>query len=400
MLSLLLAMTLATQTGSAPPGRGISETLAQERAAVIRALRYDLSFIVPTDVGEPVQGRATVRFTLAAPHRVVFDFAQPPDRIRTVMSGGAAVEPQFQDGHLVIPADVTKAGENEIVIEFVAGNEPFNRDREFLYTLFVPARAHRAFPCFDQPDLKARYTLSLDVPAGWETIANSPVTATESDARRTRVRFAETPPIPTYLFSFVTGRFSVETARRNGREFRMLHRETDAAKVARNRDAIFDLHAAALAWLEDYTAIPYPFAKFDFVAVPSFQFGGMEHPGAILYNATGLLLDETATQNQMLDRASLIAHETSHMWFGDLVTMQWFNDVWMKEVFANFMAGKIVNPSFPQVNHELRFLLANYPAAYQIDRTAGIKSDPAAAGEPRGSRPAVRRRSSIRRRRS
>jgi aminopeptidase N len=364
-------MTLATQTGSAPPGRGISETLAQERAAVIRALRYDLSFVVPTDVGEPVQGRATVRFTLAAPHRVVFDFAQTPDRIRTVKSGGAAVEPRFQDGHLVIPADVTKAGENEIVIEFLAGNEPFNRDREFLYTLFVPARAHRAFPCFDQPDLKARYTLSLDVPAGWETIANSPVTATESDAQRTRVRFAETPPIPTYLFSFVTGRFSVETARRNGREFRMLHRETDAAKVARNRDAIFDLHAAALAWLEDYTAIPYPFAKFDFVAVPSFQFGGMEHPGAILYNATALLLDESATQNQLLDRASLIAHETSHMWFGDLVTMQWFNDVWMKEVFANFIAGKIVNPSFPRVNHDLRFLLANYPAAYQIDRTAG-----------------------------
>jgi aminopeptidase N len=364
-------MTLATQTGSAPPGQGISETLAQERAAAIRALRYDLSFIVPTDPGEPVQGRATVRLTLAVPHRIVFDFAQPPDRIRTVKSGGAAVEPEFQDGHLIIPAHSTKAGENEIVIEFVAGSEPFNRDREFLYTLFVPARAHRAFPCFDQPDLKARYTLALDVPAGWETIANSPATATESNAQRTRVRFAETPPMPTYLFSFVTGRFSVETALRNGREFRMLHRETDAAKVARNRDAIFDLHAAALAWLEDYTAIPYPFAKFDFVAVPSFQFGGMEHPGAILYNATGLLLDESATQNQLLDRASLIAHETSHMWFGDLVTMQWFNDVWMKEVFANFMAGKIVNPSFPRVNHDLRFLLANYPAAYQVDRTAG-----------------------------
>ncbi len=142
----------------------------------------------------------------------------------------------------------------------------------------------------------------------------------------------------------------------------MFHRETDAAKVARNRDAVFDLHATALAWLEDYTGIPYPFGKFDFVAIPSFQFSGMEHPGAILYNAASLLLDESATQNQMLDRASVIAHETSHMWFGDLVTMRWFNDVWMKEVFANFMAAKIVNPSFPQVNHDLRFLLAHYPA--------------------------------------
>jgi aminopeptidase N len=372
MLSLLLAMTLANQTGSAPPpGRGIPETLARERAAAIRALRYDLSFFVPTDVGEPVQGRAVVRFTLAAPHRIVFDFAQPPDGVRSVRAGGATIAASFEDGHLVVPARATKAGENEIVVEFLAGNDPFNRDREFLYTLFVPARAHRAFPCFDQPDLKARYTLALDVPAGWEALANAPVSSTESDGQRTRVRFAETQPIATYLFSFVTGKFSVERAQRNGREFRMLHRETDAAKVARNRDAIFDLHAAALAWLEDYTAIPYPFGKFDFVAIPSFQFGGMEHPGAILYNATGLLLDESATQNQMLDRANLIAHETSHMWFGDLVTMQWFNDVWMKEVFASFMAGKIVNPSFPKVNHDLRFLLANYPAAYQIDRTAG-----------------------------
>ena len=127
----------------------------------------------------------------------------------------------------------------------------------------------------------------------------------------------------------------------------MFHRETDAAKVARNREAIFDLHAAALDWLEKYTAIPYPFGKFDFLLVPAFQFGGMEHPGAIFYNANGLLLDESATQDQMLGRASVIAHETAHMWFGDLVTMQWFNDVWMKEVFANYMAAKIVNPAFP-----------------------------------------------------
>jgi aminopeptidase N len=371
MLSLLLAMTLANQTGSIPPGRGIPETLARERAAAIRALRYDLAFIVPAEVSEPVQGRAIVRFTLTAPHRVVFDFAQPPDRIRSLRASGAVLTPLFQDGHLVVPASATKAGENEIVIEFLAGNDPFNRDREFLYTLFVPARAHRAFPCFDQPDLKARYTLTLDVPAGWETVANGPVSTTESDGQRTRVRFAETPPIPTYLFSFVTGKFSVESAQRNGREFRMLHRETDAAKVARNRDAIFDLHAVALAWLEEYTAIPYPFPKFDFVAVPSFQFSGMEHPGAMLYNAASLLLDESATQNQMLDRANVIAHETAHVWFGDLVTMQWFNDVWMKEVFASFMAGKIVNPSFPQVNHDLRFLLVNYPGAYLVDRTAG-----------------------------
>ena len=102
----------------------------------------------------------------------------------------------------------------------------------------------------------------------------------------------------------------------------MFHRETDPKKVARNRDAVFDLHASSLAWLENYTALPYQFGKFDFVLVPSFQFGGMEHPGSIFYNAASVLLDESATENQMLGRASLIAHETAHMWFGDLVTMR------------------------------------------------------------------------------
>jgi aminopeptidase N len=371
MLSLLLAAALASQIGAAPPGRGVSEVLARERASTIRSLRYELTFVVPAATDQPVQGRVTLRFVLDAPHRVVIDFAEPGERVRSVRGGGIDLPVTFGDGHLTIPAQATKAGENEIAIEFVAGDDPLNRDQEFLYTLFVPARAHHAFPCFDQPDLKARYSLSLDVPVGWEAIANGAVVVVESDAQRTRVRFEETQPISTYLFSFVAGRFSVETAQRDGREFRMFHRETDAALVARNRDAIFDLHASALAWLEEYSSVPYPFGKFDFVAIPSFQFAGMEHPGAILYNSTSLFLEESATQNQMLGRASLIAHETAHMWFGDLVTMRWFDDVWMKEVFASFMAAKIVNPSFPEVHHDLRFLLANYPAAYGVDRTAG-----------------------------
>ena len=180
----------------------------------------------------------------------------------------------------------------------------------------------------------------------------------------------------------------------------MFHRETDAAKVARNRDAIFDLHARALAWLEDYTGIPYPFGKFDFVLIPSFQFGGMEHPGAIYYNASGLLLDETATQNQLLGRASVISHETAHMWFGDLVTMKWFNDVWMKEVFANFMAAKIVNPSFPTVNHDLRFLLSELPVGLRRRSHGRRQSDPAGARESERGRARSTAPSSIRRRRS
>ena len=171
----------------------------------------------------------------------------------------------------------------------------------------------------------------------------------------------------------------------------MFHRETDAAKVARNRDAIFDLHAAALAWLEKYTAIPYPFGKFDFLLVPAFQFGGMEHPGSIFYNANGLLLDESATQDQMLGRASVIAHETAHMWFGDLVTMRWFTDVWMKEVFANHMAAKIVNPAFP--GDQSRPAVPGGLLSVRLRRRSHRRDerDPPAARQPERGRHALRR---------
>ena len=369
-MSLLIAMALAAQL-SESPGRGVSEALAAERAAAIRDLRYDLAFVIPAERRDRVDGRAVVRLRLDAPRRLVFDFAQPSGNVRSVTVGGSLVMPQFIDGHIIIPATATRAGANEIAFDFTAGDDALNRNDEFLYTLFVPARAQLAFPSFDQPDLKARYRLTLTLPSGWMAVSNGSEVERTNQQARTVVKFAETEPLSTYLFAFAAGRFSEETAERNGRVFRFLHRETDAAKVARNRDAIFELHASALRWLEDYTSIPYPWGKFDFVLIPSFQFSGMEHAGAIFYNQSGLMLDPSATQNQLLDRASVIAHETAHMWFGNLVTMRWFDDVWMKEVFANFMAAKIVNPSFPQVNHELRFLLDHYPSAYQVDRTAG-----------------------------
>src|SRR5688500_17495323 len=164
MLALILATMLTSQTGVEAPRPGIPESLARERAETIGALRYELAFTIPSDITERVLGRVAVRFTLSAPRRIVLDFAQPRDNVRSVRAGTRDVAFQFADGHLTIPAEATSAGENELLIEFVAGNEPLNRDREFLYTLFVPARAHLAFPCLDQPDLKARYTLSLDVP--------------------------------------------------------------------------------------------------------------------------------------------------------------------------------------------------------------------------------------------
>ncbi len=202
-------------------------------------------------------------------------------------------------------------------------------------------------------------------------MSNAPLASLIEDAETAKFRFQTSDLISSYLFSFVAGKFETVEREIDGRSMVMLHRETDDEKVARNVDAIFELHAAALDWLEDYTGIDYPYQKFGFALIPAFQYGGMEHVGAIQYRADGLFLDESPSDSRLLGRAGLISHETAHMWFGNLVTMEWFNDVWTKEVFANFMAAKIVNPGFPDINHDLNFLVRHYPSAYSVDRTSG-----------------------------
>jgi aminopeptidase N len=351
---------------------GVGLDLAAERAERVADLRYALDFSIPGTRTEPIEGRAQIAFTLRGAVRpLVLDFAPGLEKIARAEVNGRDERLLAGRAHVVVPSAHLREGPNTLDLWFTAGDASLNRGDEFMYTLFVPSRAHLAFPCFDQPSLKATFALTLEYPEGWAAVANGVEIESATRGGRTRAHYAETRPLATYLFAFAAGKFSIETAERGGRTFRMFHRETDPIKITRNRDAIFDLHASALAWLEQYTGIPYPWGKFDFFLVPAFQFGGMEHAGAIFYNAPPLLLEESATKDQHLGRASVIAHETAHMWFGDLVTMRWFDDVWMKEVFANFMAAKIVNPSFPEVNHDLRFLYAHYPAAYEVDRTTG-----------------------------
>ncbi|MFW6199855.1 MAG: M1 family aminopeptidase, partial [Gemmatimonadota bacterium] len=279
----------------------------------------------------------------------------------------------FVHDHLVIPGDaLPRRGPVELRLTFEAGDGSLNRNEDYLYTLFVPDRAHSSLPVFDQPNLRARFRLELEVPEGWRATSNGAGVGVDAGPRDRRVyRFAETEPIPTYLFAFTAGRFEREEDRGAGRSLVFHHRETDSARVRRNLEDLFDLHVTALEWLEDYAGTADPFGGFGFVAVPGFQYSGMEHPGAIYYRASSLFLDESTTQAELLGRASVIAHETAHLWFGDLVTMEWFDDVWMKEVFANFMAAKIVHPSFPELNHDLRFFLSHHPAAYSVDRSGG-----------------------------
>ncbi len=351
---------------------GVSKLLATYRDATIKDVSYKLSFSIPEGKDAPVTGEAVIDFSLTSKREpVVIDFSVPEEYMHSLQVNGKATDLSVINGHLIIDKkDLTK-NFNRIELSFRAGDLSLNRNEDFLYTLFVPDRASSAFPCFDQPDMKARFSLTLIMPSGYRAISNSPAVSNDTTDSKITVRFSETKPISTYLFAFAAGKFELLEKEIDGVKMEMLHRETRPGYIENNADEIFRLHYNSLKWLENYTQISYPFDKFGFVLIPSFQYSGMEHPGSIYYRASSLLLDESPTLNEKLSRASLIAHETSHIWFGDLVTMKWFDDVWLKEVFAGYMSDKIVSPDFPDVNHELRFLLTRFPAAYAVDRTRG-----------------------------
>lgn len=351
---------------------GVSRELAQFRKEHFEGVRYNLFFSIPESREEAVTGTAEITLAVREKQPVIIDFRGEPEQVASVLLNGRKVPYTVKDEHIVIGAKDVANGENRVTVEFTANDQSLNRRDEFLYTLLVPDRARTLFPCFDQPDMKSLFTLSLEVPSSWQAVANGAIEQVDSTSvtGRRRVYFRETEPLSTYLFSFVAGKLTRETYSRDGRDISIYHRETDPKKVAQCPDIaseVFD----ALEWQEEYTQIPYPFAKYDLIILPGFQFSGMEHTGATLYTDGRMFLNENPTLNERLGRSSLIAHETSHMWFGDFVTMEWFNDVWTKEVFANFYASRMIEPLFPEVNHSLNFMLDYIPAAYSEDRTAG-----------------------------
>ena len=350
--------------------KGVSLQMATERKKSISEVSYQLYFEIPANQNEKITARNTIHFkwNKATSKFLYIDFNESEDKITKLMVNGKKVAIDFENEHLLIPADMLTP-DNEIIIDFVAGDLSLNRNPDYLYTLFVPDRASTCFPAFDQPDIKASYTLELLVPLDWEAVSNGETDNINKASNKKRYQFSSTKPISTYQFAFATGKFKKATDYVSG--MTMYYRETDSAKVLSNLESIFEIHNQSREWLEEYTTTPYPFQKLDFVLIPTFQYGGMEHPGNIFYRESSLILEESASINQKLRRANLIAHETAHMWFGNLVTMKWFNDVWLKEVFANFMAAKMVNPQFPEIDHDLKFLMAHYPAAYAIDRSEG-----------------------------
>ncbi|RBQ07605.1 M1 family aminopeptidase [Pedobacter miscanthi] len=372
LLPLLISTGFAQQVKqSIAVEPGVSFALATSRSASISNIQYQLHFNIPAEQTALIHSTESIDFKLNKIDQLQIDFKQNTDHLKTISVNGEATAISFKDEHILIEPQYLKLGNNHIEIAFIAGNESLNRNKDFLYALFVPDHARTVFPCFDQPDLKANFLLSLTVPIDWKVMANAVKKDSLLQANTITYHFKNSDKLPTYLFSFTAGRYTFINKKMKDRNMEFLHRETDSAKIKLSVDSVFVAHRDAIDFLEDWTAIKFPFQKVGFVGVPDFQFGGMEHPGEVQYKASALFLDQGATKDQFISRSNLISHETAHMWFGDLVTMKWFNDVWMKEVFANFMADKVTEKLMGKSTFDLKFLQDHYPAAYGVDRTLG-----------------------------
>ena len=387
LMTVLSALMFAS-CSSGPDGEmlcdGVPLQLAEWRSGVLSDVRYDLHFRIISDSDIEIKACESVSFILSKKVDAVLDFAGERAGEVRVSIDSAEIPVRIVNEHIVIPSKYLVKGRNVIDMEFIAGNSALNRRDGCIYTLFVPDRARTVFPCFDQPDIKARYALTLDIPEQWKAVSNSPLAGDCADllygsSSEVSIKqdilpglrrwvFSPTAPLPTYLFAFAAGEFEYQyfSEYRTG----AFHRGKDPAQTAQIPEIAREVRFA-LDWLEEYTGMPYPFAKYDFVVLPGFQFGGMEHAGATFYNDTRLFLSANPTPDEILRRIELIAHETAHMWFGDAVTMKWFNDVWTKEVFANYFAAAITEPLFPEANHELNFLRTYKAAAMAQDRTEG-----------------------------
>jgi alanyl aminopeptidase len=217
--------------------------------------------------------------------------------------------------------------------------------RGYLFTQFEANEAREAFPCWDEPEFKIPYQVTLVVPPGHLAVSNTPIENETTHGSEKTVVFRRTKPLPSYLLAMATG--PLETVDVPGMSIPgrvvTVHGQSQLAGTAA------ELAPPVLAALEEWFDRKYPYEKLDFIAVPEYAHGAMENPGAITFLSSLLLHDPKSTSVSSRQRlARVMAHEMAHMWFGDLVTMKWWDDLWLNESFADWMGDKISDQVFPK----------------------------------------------------
>ncbi|APZ34505.1 aminopeptidase N [Microbacterium aurum] len=220
----------------------------------------------------------------------------------------------------------------------------------YLYTQYEPADCRRVYPCFEQPDLKARWRFAVAAPAGWQVLSNGAEIDREAVAGGVRVRFAETLPLSSYITAVAAGPYHRVEGVWEGPSGAVALGVLCRASLASHLDAdeILDITRRGLAFFGEAFGLDYPWGKYDQIFVPEYNLGAMENPGLVTFTESYVFRGaSTAAQHEA--RANTILHEMAHMWFGDLTTMRWWDDLWLKESFADFMGAHaaVVAGGFP-----------------------------------------------------
>ncbi|HSR97243.1 MAG TPA: M1 family metallopeptidase [Kofleriaceae bacterium] len=241
-----------------------------------------------------------------------------------------------------------------------------------VFSKFEAIYARRAFPCFDEPAYKVPFDVALTVPGSAVVVGNMPVASEATvDAGRKQVRFATTPPLPSYLIAFAVGPFDTRSTALPPSALRPQPLPIGAVAVhghARETGHALAETPALVAEQERYFGVAFPYPKLDLIAVPDFQSGAMENAGAITFRDSALLVDDRVTAlGQRIGVTNVIAHETAHQWFGDLVTMKWWDDLWLNEGFATFLATRTLRAVRPEIEAELE-------AAYSVNGVMSVDS--------------------------
>ncbi len=355
---------------------GVSLGLAEHRARTISNVVYVLTLDV--SARDRAVGHVFIQFRHEVREDVVVDFRGR--RLLLASANGVQLPQGAANGaHIRVADQWLQTGVNTLEFAFWADIAPSGAsiirfhdradDRDYLYTLLVPADANQLFPCFDQPDLKARVDLTLITPPAWTAFANGIHLSADTTGATVTHRFAETQPISTYLVAFAAGPWTYREAQAGPRIVRGYVRRSRAGEV--DLDTLLVQNGLALQWMEWYFGVPYPFRKFEFLLAPAFPFGGMEHPGAIFYNEDRFIFPRSphppAAPRALLHRPARgrppVVRRPGH----DAVVRRPV----AQGGFATYMAAKALDDLDSTAGAWKTFYLGNKPVAYGVDETAG-----------------------------
>jgi aminopeptidase N len=357
------------------PGTNIKQVEAAERSAIIKVASYAIDLDLTTGA-ENFRVKTTVKFAGLKPGATTYIDCVGA-RVISAKLNGADFDPRFDGETIYLPA---LAAENVLEIEhdgvYSNSGEGLHRfvdpadDEVYLYTQFETGDARRMYACFDQPDQKATFAISTITPAHWEIISNYAVESTKELGNQKKfTQFATSQVISTYVTAIVAGAYTCVHDEYKGEKtipLGIYARKSFFKHV--DAENIFEVTKQGFAYFEKTFGLAYPFGKYDQIAVAEYNWGAMENVGCVTFHEDVLIFRSKVTERNYVSRATTIHHEMAHMWFGDLVTMQWWNDLWLNESFAEWASYQSVSEStkYTEAWTEFNSLRKNW--AYRVDQ--------------------------------